>query len=360
MQLNGLFLHTYMDMKKSIFYVVTGLLVLLGSCDNKPKIHDEVVIPPPINGSVWIVNEGNFQSGNSTLSVLNFTNGQLYQDVFENNNGRKLGDVFQSVNIFHGRAYLVVNNSKKIEVVDPSTYKAIGVINGFTSPRYILPVNEGKAYVSEYYADAISIVDLNNNTISGSIAIKGWMDEMVMVNDKVYVTNAKKEYVYIIDALSDKLEDSIKVVYAPVSIQVDAQNKIWVLSNGKTDQTVRPALQRINPATKEVERNMSLFFSEADVSRLRTNAAKDKVYWLSRHVYTHDIKDSVVLSTPFIRSVFSNYYGLGVDPRTNELYISDAKDFVQRSNISRYNSSGIAVGDFTAGLITGDFFFYYP
>lgn len=347
-------------MKTNIFYIASSLLVLLSSCDNKPQKHDEVVIPPPINGSVWIVNEGNFQSGNSTLSLLNFANGELYQDVFENNNGRKLGDVFQSVNVFNGKAYLVVNNSKKIEVVDPSTYKAIGVINGFTSPRYILPVNEGKAYVSEYYADAIRIVDLNNNTISGSVNINGSMDEMVMLNEKVYVTNFKKEYIYIIDALNDHLEDSIKVAYGATSLRVDAQNKIWVLSEGKLDQTVTPVLQRINPVTKEVERKMNLSFSETMPSRLRINAAKNRLYWLSKHVYTQSIADSVVSSTPFIHSVFNTYYGLEVDPRTDELYISDVKDFVQRSNISRFNSSGIPVGDFTAGLITGGFFFYYP
>jgi YVTN family beta-propeller protein len=197
-----------------------------------------------------------------------------------------LGDVFQSIAMANGKAYFVVNNSQKIEVVDPSTYKSIATINGFTSPRYLQAVNPNKAYVTEYYANAIRIVDLNTNAIIGSIPLNGWCDEMVLVDEKVYVTNFKRDYVYIINTADDSIADSVKVVEAPLSIQVDAQHKVWVLSN--------------------------------------------------------------------------TYYGLGVDPRTDELYVSDAKDFVQRSNITRFNSSGIPVGDFTADLITGGFFFYYP
>jgi len=350
-----------MDMKKCILSVLAGLsLLTLVSCDDKPKATDEVVIPPPINGSVMISNEGNYTFGNSSLTVLNFTNGELYQDVFAKNNDRPLGDVFQSVNVANGKAYLVVNNSQKIEVVDPVTFKSIATINGFTSPRYMQAVDANKAYVTEYYANVIRIVDLNNNAITGSIPLKGWSDEMALVDGKVYVTNIKRDYVYIINTTTDSIADSVKVVDAPLGIQVDAQNKVWVLSNGKMDQGIRPAIQCINPATLEVEKTFSLTMSETDVSRLRINKAKDRLYWLSRHVYALGIGDASVSTTPFIRSINNNYYGLGVDPRTDELYVSDAKDFVQKSNITRFSSSGIPVGDFTAGIITGGFFFYYP
>jgi hypothetical protein len=63
-------------MKKYILYVFAGVsLLTLGSCDDKPKATDEVVIPPPINGSVMIINEGNYTFGNSSLTVLNLAMG---------------------------------------------------------------------------------------------------------------------------------------------------------------------------------------------------------------------------------------------------------------------------------------------
>lgn len=308
-----------------------------------------------------MVNEGNFQFGNASLTVYDFNKDIIYPDVFEKTNGRKLGDVFQSITVANGKAYLVVNNSQKIEVVNPENYQSIATITGFTSPRYMLAVNADKAYVSEYYANCIRVVNLNTHTIMDSIKMNGWMDEMVLLNGKVYVTNAKKNYILAIDAARDSITDTIPVVYGSVSIQVDANNKLWVLSAGDlATQGIHPALQRINPLTNSVEQTFSLNFSETDVSRLRINRSKTRLYWLSKNVYKLNITDQSVSATPFIRSVNQNFYGLGVNPQTDELYVSDAKDFVQQSVINRYRSNGTFVGDFKAGLITGGFYFYYP
>src|SRR6478752_3181460 len=93
--------------------------VLFAACDDKPIPEDDIILPPPIKGSVMIVNEGNFNSGNAGLTYLDLANDKLYEDLFQSANGRKLGDVFQSVNMLNGKAYLVVNNSQKIEVADP-------------------------------------------------------------------------------------------------------------------------------------------------------------------------------------------------------------------------------------------------
>jgi hypothetical protein len=49
-----------------------------------------------------------------------------------------------------------------------------------------------------------------------------------------------------------------------------------------------------------------------------------------------------------------------VNPFNNEVYVSDAKDFVQRSEVYRYRSDASPVGSFKAGIITGGFYFYYP
>jgi DNA-binding beta-propeller fold protein YncE len=335
-------------------------LVGLVSCDTKPKADDNIVLPPPVRGSVMMINEGNFQFGNASLTVYDFNHDIIYPDVFEKTNGRKLGDVFQSVTVANGKAYLVVNNSRKIEVIHPETYQSIATITGFTSPRYMLAVSPTKAYVSEYYADAIRVVDLTSNSIIKSIPIQGWMDEMVQLNNKVYVTNAKKDYIVSIDISTDSIVDTIQVVFNSVSLQVDSGNKLWVLSNGDSNKGIRPALQRINPITATVEKTFPLSFAQADVSRLRINKMRSTLYWLSKHVYAHTVSDSAVSSTAFIQSANQNFYGLGVDPFDGEIYVSDAKDFVQQSVINRYRANGTFIGDFKAGLITGGFYFYYP
>lgn len=63
------------------------------------------------------------------------------------------------------REYIVVNNSGKIEVCNPTNLLRVATITGFTSPRFIVPVSASKAYVSDYISNSISIVNLVNNTV---------------------------------------------------------------------------------------------------------------------------------------------------------------------------------------------------
>ncbi len=341
-------------------YLLLFVSVLLIACDDKPLPEEEIVLSPPVKGSVMIVNEGNFNSGNASLTYLNLADDKLYDDLFQSANARKLGDVFQSVNVLNGNAYLVVNNSQKIEVADPATMKSKGTITGFVSPRYILQIDASHAYVSEYYANRISIVDLVSNTITGFIPITGMPEEMVILNKKVYVTNVNTSYVYVINTGNHTLTDSIPTVFSSNSIQVDANQQIWVLSNGDAINGIRPALQRINTQGDSVDKSFTLTFAEADCTRLRINSKRNKLFWLSKHVYSFGINETQPSGTPWVRSVGQNFYGLGVNPYNDEVYVSDAKDYVQRSGIYRYRSDASLVGDFKAGVITGYFYFYYP
>jgi DNA-binding beta-propeller fold protein YncE len=271
-----------------------------------------------------------------------------------------LGDVFQSVNLFNNRAYLVVNNSQKIEVVQNGTYKSIATISGFTSPRYMLQIDANRAYVSEYYANAIRIVDLINNSIIGSIPMTGLFDEMVLVNNKVYVSNSMGRNVYVVDATNNTIIDTIITGSNSTSLQVDSAHHVWVLCNGDLDNGEVPALQRINTSVDTVDRSFRLGMSETTVTRLSINTKRTNLYWLSRHVYQFGINDQQVSTQPFVRSVNQNFYGLGINPYNNEIYVSDAKDFVQQSSVLRFGVTGVPLGEFKAGIIAGDFFFYYP
>jgi DNA-binding beta-propeller fold protein YncE len=345
---------------KSKIWIAFITMVALASCDDKPTGNTDIVLPPPIKGSVLINNEGNFQFGNASLTVLDIGEDKLFQNVFEVKNGRSLGDVFQSIQVFQQKAYLVVNNSQKIEVVNPETFVSIATINGFTSPRYFLPVNANTAYVTEYYANAVKVVDLNSNTIIASIPINGLLEEMVLLNNKVYVSNTRKNYVYIIDASNHSLTDSVKVVYSSNSLQVDAHQHIWVLSNGDESKSIRPSLQRINTTVDTVDKSLTLTMAEKDVTKLRTNKAKTQLYWLSKHVYRHSIDAESISSIPFITAFNQTFYALGVNPVNDEVYVGDARDFVSQSTILRYRADGTQIGLFKAGIITGDFYFYYP
>ena len=109
---------------------------------------------------VYIINEGNFTWGNASLSVYDPATQTVVNNAFAAANDRPLGDVAQSLTLVGQRAYLIVNNSGKIEVLADSTLEATHTITGFNSPRELFAINAKTAYVSDLYANALAIVDL--------------------------------------------------------------------------------------------------------------------------------------------------------------------------------------------------------
>src|SRR5665648_62997 len=84
---------------------------------------------------VFILNEGNFRWGNGSLSFYSYDSSKIYNDLFHTINGRPLGDVPNSMKTIGDKAYIVVNNSGKIEVINSNTLESLTTINGLISPR---------------------------------------------------------------------------------------------------------------------------------------------------------------------------------------------------------------------------------
>ncbi len=104
------------------------------------------------------MNEGNFRSGNGSLSFFSYDSLKLFNHVFQEVNKRPLGDIPYSINILGGKAYIVVNNSGKIEVADQNNMTSAATIDGINSPRYIAFVSDVKAYVTSLYSDSVTII----------------------------------------------------------------------------------------------------------------------------------------------------------------------------------------------------------
>lgn len=341
--------------------ITVAFALVLSSCERQPVI--DPVYPPVISvkGGLFILNEGLFQSGSATLDYYNFETQELSSNAFEGKNNRSLGDVLQSVCVYENKAYLVVNNSQKIEVVDAATLASTGTITGFKSPRYMTVANPQKAYVSEYYNGGVKTVDLASHSITSTIPLSGNCEELLLYGAKLYVTNAASRYLYIINTNSDLVMDSIEVGYGSNSIVQDGENKLWVLCAGRmTPVSERGSLVKINPVTDSVEAHFTMSRQgDHGPMKLRIDARKSTLYWLNRDVYRYTLNASEVSQTPWIYSIKNNFWALRCDSATDEIYVGDAVDYVQRSVVNRYDEAGGLRGSFKAGVITTDFYFNY-
>tara|TARA_B110000438_G_C15806846_1_gene647792 strand:- start:607 stop:1620 length:1014 start_codon:yes stop_codon:yes gene_type:complete len=295
--------------------------------------------------------EGNFGTGNGSLSAYSSSSNDLVNNYFDQINNYPLGDVVQSVEAIGGNLYIVVNNSGKIEVVDSASYISQGTITGFISPREIRKVDNGIAYVTDLYSNSIQVVDLVDNTIVSSIGVSGWTESILVNNGFAYVSSPGSNLIYKIDVTSHLLVDSINTGFSPLNLVLDKNNDLWVACSGNwgaNDGT----LERINLNTFLADQVVQL---NASASELCINGDLNLLYWLSGGVYQMDVEQSS--SSELIAASSGYFYGLGVHPVSGEVYVADAMDFVQAGKLFRYNNIGEVLDSATIGINPNAIFF---
>lgn len=330
-------------------------LVITFSCKkDKPESNNSITINKSEDG-VYITNEGNFQFANSEISYYSPNDCTVVQDIYKPINNNFIGDVCQSLTIYGNYIYAVVNNSGKIAVINKDNHELVTEINELTSPRYLIAVTKSKAYVTDLYANKIAVINLNSNSISGYIPCTGWTEKMLMLYGKVFVTNKKSEYLFVIDTETDLITDSINIGYGSNSLVEDYQGKIWVLSSG--NDTINPQLHKINPINLNIEKTID--FNQSDSpTNLCTNQKNNELLLLNKDIIKVKlINDEEPLISTFITLQNINAYALGVNPKNGDIYVSDAIDYVQKGSIIRYDKNGINIDIFKAGIIPNNFYF---
>jgi hypothetical protein len=337
----------------SVFLAIT---LIIWGCDPAPKDKPDLLQKPIATPEFAIIcNEGNFQNGNASVTFYDFANDVLTDDVFKKVNNRNLGDVLQSCSMFGDEIFLVVNNSQKIEVVGRKDMLSRRSITGFKSPRNILFATSDIAYVSEYYDNSIKLINPQTGQINTTINCPGWHDQMILIGNKLYVSTVNRNHLYIVNTLTNQVEDSILVAIGGADMVLDNQNRIWLLCSESSGSSAAKLFQ-INTTTDSILKTFTL--PDINALRLTINGSRDRIYWINNHIYSMGINDATPPIAPFIISNGNNFYALGYIPHRNEIWAADAIDYVQKSSVFRYNAEGVNTGFFKAGTNTGSFLFF--
>lgn len=355
--------------------LIPFLCVLLVGCGKEnptPEQHGNGGGTPPIgNGSernVYIACEGSFGNGNASLSVQDLNGTLSYDDVYFNTNNKSLGDVLQSIERIGDKLFLCVNNSDKIVVLDATTRKEVGVID-IPKPRYILPIDGQKAYVSTLYSNEIYIINPQTLSIKGTITMPAQNPESMIRNgNRVYVCNwdVACDKVYIVHAVTDQVADSYKIAgKAPHSIVEDDAGFVWVLS-GNVQKGENAALTKLVPGGADIITSFQ-FQNNQDPIKLTTNKAKDVLYFIGvdytgssgyNGIYKMNTADGALPTSPLITAQkYQYYWGLAVDPVTDDIYVGDPKGFIQKGAVNVHDNNGNLKRSFDVGVGPGYFYF---
>ncbi len=332
-------------------------LIVVFACDKNPIPKDDITIPAKTSATILIGNEGQFMHGDASVTLIDITNNQQVSDIFKTANNRPIGDIVQSIALHNDKYFVVVNNSQKIEVLNRSNYQSLYSITGLVSPRYIAFVNDHKAYVSEFFSNFLVVVNPSTGQIIKKIDCGSWQDEIKIIQNKLCVTANKTGNVLIIDPTNDSITHTVYVGKHPTSLDGDAKENIWVGSTGEgTDKAV---LNCISGTSFQVIKTISL--NSTNLRKIKSDNSGTKIYVLADDLLSINTTDSIPSANLFVAGLGLNhtYYGLGVDPKSGDIYISDAKNFQEQSIIYHYNTLGNLTGQFSAGINSSSFCFYY-
>lgn len=329
------------------------LFLLVSSCTKKPPDYENLNYS--FGGGVYIVNEGNFRGGNGTISFYSYDSTKIFNDLFQQANNRPLGDVPNAMAIRGENAYIVVNNSGKIEVVNQSTLKSVATIRGLISPRNISFVNDFKAYVSSLYSDSVAIIDLTSYSISGYINLRRTSESIGIAGTRAFISYwTEGSEIMVVNTVTNKVIDSINVGIEPESMTFDKNGKLWVLCNGGWARNNFAELYRINTSTDAIEKTMIFPTKQASPSCLRINGTGDILYYLDNGVRQMNISANDLPSAPMIVPEAGQYfYKIGINPVNNDIFVTDAVDFVQQGYVLMYNENGTLQSKQKAGIIPG-------
>ena len=332
---------------------------------------------------VFILNEGNYNSGNASLSFYNPQERSVQNGIFLRANDRKLGDTGQSITLRNGTAFIAVENSGIVWGIDAETFRVKGQLTApetehMINPRYIHFLSNEKAYVTDLYSPYITIFNPTTFQYLGSIStgrptLYGYCSTEQMVECAGLVfTNCwcYSDVILVIDPAQDAVVDSIRLHTSmqPKSMVRDRRDRLWVITDGgyETDEDSFgeniPHLYCIDPVSRTILSDQALDTDEGNV-QLATNQQADTLYVINNDIFRMGIDENHLPVRPFIQAPRDSkgrrhkLYGLSVDPRNGDLYVADAVDYAQSGVIYRYSTFGKLLDNFRVGINPNSFAF---
>lgn len=348
-----------MKLNKLLLMVFAGSLFFV-SCSNDDDSSDNTPQGEFDNG-VFVLNQGGFGHGNASLSFISndFT---LENDVYSGVTGLDLGDTAQDIAFEGDKAYIVVNNSHTVEVVNRYTMVHIATIeDGLDNPRYI-ELHNGKGYVTNWGVgsdaedDYVAVIDLTSNTVTSTIAVAEGPEQIIEENGKLYVTHAggwsQGNTVTVINTAGNTVETTITVGDVPTDIE-EENGKIYVLNTGMPDWmgATPSSISVINTVNNTVESTVT-FAEGIKASNLEI---EDNVlyYTIGSGVYSVALGGSITLpAQPLFNTDAQQVASVSAFAKEDgKFYVADALDNNSNGKVYVYSNAGALLHTFTVGVI---------
>ena len=338
---------------KNLYLGIIASAFLFASCSSDDN--DEIDTPlGAYDNGILILNEGNFGNPNASVSFISNDLATFQNDIFKVvNTTAVLGDVAQSMSFSNEKAFIVLNNSNEVEVVNRYTFKSLGTITEkIENPRYSVVLND-KLYVTNAISKAVTVYDAKTYAYITSIPLNKTAEKIVAANGKLYVTNAaygSGSEVTVINPSNNTIAKTLILENGINSIE-ENNGSVYVLAGNDT----KSKLYKINASTD----NSTSIESATLKGALNMDIDGDKIYYTKgTSVYAISLNATTFSDTALFSvkdSSWSTFYGFGVID--GKIYSGDANAFTADGTVTVYSTTGTALKTLTVGVGPNGFYF---
>ena len=326
-------------MGKSLAYIIGSLGLLLSACHKEygPQAVKGGILRPDSN-AVIIVNEGNFQWGNASIGQYNPERKSYEDGLYRDVNNQPLGDVIQEAHRIEDHYYLVMNGSNEIVVCDLNWNK-LSSLAGMSAPKQLV-YWKNSLWISDLYSPKIRQYDLNGNLLREfglgfpNARMFIWEGELHFYNERNWkhlesLSGSPSTYYSVFFTIHEIVPTGDGIIIS----QKDGSVWFWPDSNSSGQQQVLASF-RLPLAYRVADPIKQRYFSYDNDS-----------------LYVHRAQESYA-RRPVLAIACENFYGLAYHQASEDLYLFDARSFVQPHRVWRIDANtGEVLDNFEAGAL---------
>lgn len=284
---------------------------------------------PEISQGLFVINQGNMRSNiEGSLSYIDFTTGQVQDNVFRNANNRRLGDTPQAAVVYGSKIYIGVYQSNTIEIVNRNTMvveKQISLASAEGQSPRSLVAKDGQVYISMYNG-YVSRLDTLTLSIDKSVKVGPNPEIIAIVGNNLYVPNsngmAYKTEGYgttatRIDLKSFTVAETFEVPLNPCQFLSNGRD-LFLLAKGDYG-TVKSRLFKVE------DDNTCTEIAEATIADIYENNIYyiNAPYGIEKEEYSiYNIKSGAKADMIQGESKIDSPCALGVDPINGKIFIT--------------------------------------
>lgn len=338
--------------------------VLLFSISCTSDYYEETITELTYENGYFITNEGGFNKQNAEVSFLTKDMNLLQNDIFKANNNESLGDVLQTMAFSGNSAYLVINNSNKIEIVDRVTFKKKATVtSNIDNPRYIAFSGNKYFVTNNNFFDVmkLNVYNTADNSFVSSIDFPRTAEKVVEAGGKIVVQTDGVTYetvapygelatgysVTIVDPASNAVSSTITlpsngIIRDLISYNGDA----YVLASGNAASYI----YKINTASGTFTTTTLSGLAQAQKLKIDSN----RFYFNdnSNKIYSMPLSSTTVPTVPLLTTTGTLYGFNVIDGR---IFTSDAS-FTGSSTVNVYSANGLLIKTMSTGVGTNGFY----